>query len=56
MYYSEPIKNKHLWIVERFSNDNQKLETYEFGSENGAWKFLKTINIYISGNIVYSGI
>ena len=59
-YYTEPEKEKgstgQYWKVERREKGTKKfLEKYQFHGENAAWDFLKTINIYINGVVVYTG-
>lgn len=55
MYYSEPKKTQHTWVVEKFDAAGKKLETYNLGSKVQCHKFLNTINIYVDGKLCYSG-
>lgn len=55
MYYSEPIKKDHTWVVEKFDANGKKLETYNLGSKVQCNNFLQTINVYVDGKLCYSG-
>jgi len=56
MYYTEPIKTQHTWVVEKHeTGTGRKLETFNLGSKVACWSFLQTINIYVDGKLCYSG-
>ena len=56
MYYTEPIKQQHTWVVQKHERGTgRKLETFNLGSQIACWAFLRTINIYVDGVVRYSG-
>lgn len=56
-YYSEPYKEKSLWFVEKIEvGTNKVLMKHQFSYEGLADTFLNTINIYINGEKMYSGV
>lgn len=56
MYYTQPTKEKSVWVVNKMNSDGKREMRHEFGSKLLANEFLETINIYIDGKLVYSGV
>lgn len=56
-YWSEPEQiDRETWVVIQYSAEDKRIGDASFKSKQDAWVFLKTINVYINENLVYSGI
>lgn len=56
-HYSPPYKEKSLWYVEKINSQTKNvLRRHEFANRKLADEYLETINIYIDGELKYSGV
>lgn len=55
MHWSEPKRVNHKWITTKYSDENKVLGKEIFNDKEKCLKFLRTINVYIDGELMYSG-
>ena len=56
-YYTEPYKEKSLHYVDKVAhNSGHKLDHQEFSSKELANEYLRTVNILVDNNLMYSGV
>lgn len=55
-FWTEPKKEKSVWIVEKRGVDGKTITSYPFHTHKLAEEFLQTITITINGEVMYSGV
>ncbi len=56
-FYSEPYKNGPKWAVAKKGCISQAIvETFTFHTQNQAWEYLRTVNVYVNGQKVLQAV
>lgn len=55
-YWTAPFKVKSTWNVEKKGPDGTVIQTFPFATHKLADEFIETVNVYIDGKLMYSGV
>ncbi len=55
-YWSEPVKENFKWVIKKYDHEDKVIKVNAHDTEKAAWEDLKTINVYLNGELAYSGI